>query len=133
MYSPIEVKKLSQEVADVMPTGSKVGKEVCVRERWITLHTALFSSRSHSAGRCIWKKKDAVSCILPSLFRITLDRLAVLSHKPSPVFRLVASCKDAWQNRKRTALEVRKPGFSSSLTIYYPCSLGPVHLFFFFF
>ena len=33
MYSPIKVKKLSQEVADVMPTGSKVEKEVCVRER----------------------------------------------------------------------------------------------------
>ena len=41
MYSPIKVKKLSQEVADVMPTGSKVGKEVCVREMDYPSHCPL--------------------------------------------------------------------------------------------
>ena len=74
---------------------------VCVRERerekecWVTLKTALFFSRSPSTGRCVWGRKDVISCVLPRLLRITLDSLAVLSDNPTPMLGLAASCKGA--------------------------------------
>ena len=102
-----EMKKLSQGVADITPS-HKGGWCVCVRERererecWVTLKTALSFSRSPSTGRCVWGRKDVISCILSCLRRIILDGLAVLSDKPTPMLGLAASCKGAWQSKKRT-------------------------------
>ena len=110
-----KLKKLSQGVASVIKVGG-----VCVWERecWATPKTALFFSRSPSTGRCVWGRKDVISCVLPRLLRITLDSLAVLSDRPTPMLELAASCKGAWQSKKRTtfhSVQFSRSAMSDSL------------------